>query len=119
MMPNVAENIFHGAGRTNYTLVFADSGPWINAGGRPCHLVSVDARGGARRTVEPATVVDGDREPVAHFGLSPSGEPRREERRLDPDRRQGERRAGARGADDGRQGDRRRPRRHVIRQAPN
>ena len=108
-----SDNIFHGPDRRNYALVFAETGSWIDADGRTCHLVSVGAGGEVGRTVQPDSAAEGDREPVAHFGLSPSVEQRR-----DTDRRQGERRAGERGADDRRVGDRRRPRRYVMRRAP-
>ncbi len=119
MMTSVGRSIFQGSGRTSYTLIFGDLGPWIDAGGRPCYLASIDARGVLQRTVEPATAARTDREPVAHFGLSPLVEPRTVERRCDAVRRQGERRANARGADERRQGERRRPRRYVLRRAPN
>lgn len=114
-----SDSIFHGSDRRNYALIFAETGSWTDAGGRTCHLVSVGAGGEVGRTVRPEAVADGDREPVAHFGLSPSGAPRTEERRFDADRRRSERRTGERGADDRREGDRRRPRRYVIRRAPN
>jgi len=58
----------------NYTLVFAFSGPWFDADGRLCHLVSLDADGEVRRSVLPDIVADGDHAPVAHFNLSPSVE---------------------------------------------
>ncbi len=45
MMTSVGGNIFQGSGRTSYTLMFGDLGPWIDTGGRPCYLVSIDARG--------------------------------------------------------------------------
>ena len=106
--------IFHGPDRRNYALVFAETGAWFDADGQPCDLVSLDAGGEVGRTIQPGAMVDGDREPVAHFGLSSSAE-----RRFDADRRQGERRAGERGADERRGDDRRRPRRYVIRRAPN
>lgn len=114
-----SDSIFHGSDRRNYALVFAETGSWIDADGRACHLVSVGAGGEVRRTVRPDVVGDGDREPVTHFGLSPLVEPRTEKRRFQADRRQGERRAGERGANDRREGERRRPRRYVIRRAPN
>ena len=113
-----SDSIFHGPDRRNYALVFAETGSWIDADGRTCHLVSVGAGGEVGRTVRPDSAADGAREPVAHFGLTPSGEPRTETRRFQADRRQGDRRAGERGADDRREGDRRRPRRYVIRRAP-
>ena len=125
-MTSVGGNVFQGSGRASYTLVFADSGPWIDAGGRPCHLLSVNARGGLQRAVEPATALCTDRVSVAHFGLSPLIEPRTIERRCDAVRRQGERRASQCGAGecvalDRRQDERRQPqrRRRVIRRAPN
>ena len=108
-----SDSIFHGPDHRNYALIFAETGSWIDADGRTCHLVSVGAGGEVRKTVQPTTVADGDREPVEHFGLSPSVE-----QRHDTDRRQGDRRAGERDADERRQGDRRRPRRYVIRRAP-
>ncbi len=54
-MTSVGRSIFQGSARTSYTLMFGDLGPWIDAGGRPCYLVSFDARGVLQRTVEPAT----------------------------------------------------------------
>ncbi len=107
------DSIFHGSDQRDYALVFAETGSWIDADGRTCHLVSVGAGGEVRSTVQPDSAADGDRDPVAHFGLSPSVE-----RRCDADRRQRDRRTGARGADDRREGDRRRPRRYVMRRAP-
>ena len=125
-MTNVGGNVFECSGRTSYTLIFGDLGPWIDAGGRPCYLASIDARGVLQRTVEPATAARTDPEPVAHFDLSPLVEPQTFERRCDAVRRQGERRAsecgaGECGALDRRQGERRQPqrRRRVIWRAPN
>ena len=108
-----SDSIFHGPDHRNYALIFAETGSWIDADGRTCHLVSVGAGGEVRKTVQPTTVAERDREPVAHFRLAPS-----KERRGEADRRQGEPWAGAVGADERRQGDRRRPRRYVIRRAP-
>ena len=121
MMTSAGGNIFRGSGLTNYARVFVDLGPWIDAGRRPCHLVSIDASGVLQRTVEPATAARADWKPVAHFGLAPLVEPRTGERRCDADRRQGERQAGEHGAGDRRQDERRRPQpwRYASWRAPN
>ncbi len=119
MTTSVGGNIFQSPDLMSYTLVFVDLGPWTDGGGRPCHLVSIDAREAIWKSGQPDTVADGDREPIAHFGLSPFVEPQRIEQRCDANRPQGERRANERGADERRKGERRRPQRYVIRRAPN
>ena len=96
---------FLSSDNTTYALMFIDAGPWVDADGRNCELVSVNGFGDTRWEVHPDTASDSDREAAAHFNLSPfreSGkiERRHGERRLrirdSVERRLGERRGGER-----------------------
>jgi len=87
---------FQSSNDTTYTLMFIDAGPWVDADGRNCELVSVNGFGDPRWEVHPATASDSDREAAAHFNLSPFRESGKIERRRSIDRRHGERRHGER-----------------------
>ncbi len=87
---------FQSSDNTTYTVMFIDAGPWVDADGRNCELVSVNGFGDTRWEVHPATVRDSDREAAAHYNLSPFRESGKIERRGTVDRRHSERRHGER-----------------------
>ncbi len=87
---------FQSSDNTTYALMFIDAGPWVDADGRNCELVSVNGFGDTRWEVHPDTARDSDREAAAHFNLSPFRESGKIERRRSTDRRHSERRHGER-----------------------
>ena len=87
---------FLSSDNTTYALMFIDAGPWVDADGRNCELVSVNGFGDTRWEVHPDTASDSDREAAAHFNLSPFRESGKIERRRSTDRRHSERRHGER-----------------------
>lgn len=87
---------FLSSDNTTYALMFIDAGPWVDADGRNCELVSVNGFGDTRWEAHPDTARDSDREAAAHFNLSPFRESGKIERRRSTDRRHSERRHGER-----------------------
>ncbi len=87
---------FLSSDNTTYALMFIDAGPWVDADGRNCELVSVNGFGDTRWEAHPDTARDSDREAAAHFNLSPFRESGKIERRRSTERRHSERRHGER-----------------------
>ena len=101
-----------------YVVEIDPSGPWSNASGQACRLISVNMLGEPRWTVSPVSATATDREAAAHYALEIwqfSGMPdrRRDDRRAGPRRESavatehGERRGAERRADSRRTSERR------------
>ena len=79
--------VFVSSDRSSYVIEYTADGPWVDADGEACHLMTLNAAGNPLRYVTVGTNLAGDLEATANYGLVPWAQARLIDRRRQGDRR--------------------------------